>query len=349
MTKMICFLFVYFSIIHSASSWQFMAHFIIGFNLLGGVTSTSSTNEPIKYAALYNLPDIWDNMPTIHIFDNAYPAIWEGWYITDAFCWSHAVRRNGSTWTVPNIPVPIYQYNHDSGNLTEEDLRDPGHIMLQFIPKLNISEYERKLAEATSEYFIMHNRADAVVHYRYFGGAQNNMSLFDCIDAWRIGHAKKERWADLVISVIARDANNNHYLDFHESGVNAGKIKSFCGIAITDYSNQIVAPLPVSAINTEIIIYSQLAARKNRQILDTSNSPSRFHTINEISQIHNMVSNCEAENNKKLRETTKHEFEELCEFAADAGWCVKKADGSYDFDSLLLEFNRALGVTKCSR
>ncbi len=346
MTKMIFFLLVYFSIIQSASSWQFMTHFIIGFNRLGGVTSTYSTNEPIKYAAFYNLPDIWDNMPTIHIFDNTYPAIWEGWYITDEFCWSHAVRRTGSTFTVPNIPIPIYQYNHNSGTLTEEDLRDPGHIMIQLIPKLNISEYARKLAEATSEYFIMHNRANAVVHYRYFGGEQNSMSLFDCIDAWRIGHARKERWADLAISVNARDANNNHYLVFHNSGVNTGKIKSFCGIEITDYNNQIVAPLPVSAINTEIIIYSQLAARKNRQVLDIGNSPSSYHTINEISQIHHMVSNCEAENNKKLRETTKQEYEELCEYAADTGWCFKNADGSYNFDSLLLEFSRALEVTQ---
>lgn len=346
MIRVMLFFWALICSIHSAYSWQFMVHFIIGFHRLGGITSTPLPGEPTKYAGFYNLPDIWDNMPTVHILDDAYPALWEGWNITDEFCWSHAARRNGSTWTVPNIPDTIYQYDPLSGNLSEDDSRDPGRIMLSFIPKLNSSDNENKLAEATAEYFLIHNRADGVVHYRYFGGAQNGLSLIESIEAWRIGHARKERWADLVIAVNAEDYNGDPYLIFHETGENAGKIKSFCGIEITDYSNQIIAPLPCSAISTEIIILSQLAARKNRQILDNGSSPARYHTINQTSQIHEMIATCEAENNKKLRETTKMEYDVLCNFAVDNGWCIKNADGTYDFDSLLKEFNRALEVTQ---
>ena len=331
---------------NSLFSWQFMVHFITGFNRLGGTTSSSASGNPIKYAGLYNLPDIWDNMPTIHILDTTYPAIWEGWYITDEFCWSHAVKRDGNTWTVPNKPETTYHFNPSNDSLTEDDLKDPGHVIMDLIQKMNATNEEIQLFEATAEYFLIHNRADAVVHYRYFGGAQDGMNLLNCIEAWRIGHARKERWADVSIAAISRDSNGNKYLVFHSTGDNAGKVKSFCGIKITDYDNQIIAPLPSSAISPKIIILAQLVARKNRQILDTGNSPERYQTINSTSDILRMVAYCEAENNRKLRETTVGEFNELCENAINNGWISRNQDGTYNFNDLTIEFERALRVTR---
>ncbi len=285
-------------------------------------------------AGLYNLPDAWDSWAFIVVNLNDPNANF--FEITDYFCWSHAVARNPKEWSFYGIiplrvpSIPEYHLEHE-----------PGHIIKVFINEDKVEQWqtvngnipaEKTKAEDTARFFTGHNAADYHVHWSYFGGGS--------VDGWMTGHKTKEEWADYAILICRQQ------ITFKANG----DIATFWGNTVT----LAVLPMPLSLdkVNLLAIRLAQLAARKNRFILDQEDfspgisNPNVFNGVETINSLRSRISDLEEDINERISEFSLDKWLELKEVALENSWMSITYDSISgqaieDFSQLLQKLNLA--------
>jgi len=311
------FLSVFFVNTPSLLAWSFLVHYSLG----------RDKGYSHETAAFFNLPDLWPNMPEI----SGVP-YWTT--ITDEFCWSHGLQRNGNTYVIADAifglsavePIPIPNEPNNPN-----DSREPGIVMKKLINdkvKWN-NDSDKQLATKTATYFTGHNAADAVVHFSYFlaGSATN----------WFTNHKIKETWAEYaVMDQLGKITFTN------------GCITQFSNVSINpNDSSQTIIPMSVENIDPKIIILAQKVARKNRMALDKGDNPTRFTTISTIAGITTLINNCSSNANSFIRNMNQDSYNSFTEKAISNGWIQRQYDQLnsafiYDYSTLMNKYNSAL-------
>ena len=235
-------------------------------------------------AGYFNLPDAWDSMT---------------WYgsITDVFCWSHSVKRDGTTNLIPNIPV-------------YDTTREPGSVIKALASGKVVNwtaANTQTSALNTAKYFRGHNAADNNVHWAFFQGGGGNLSN------WTVQHQEKEKWSEYCIL--------DYLLEITFSSQDT--IETFWEITIDqNNTSQVIIPIDVNNINAWIIQLAQKVARKNRIALDEGSSPSRWTTVETVQTIQEKIVALQTAVNNSIREMTQTKYDELKTLAASNGWTV---------------------------
>ena len=258
-----------------AAAWGPVGHYAVA-------RECGATHEE---AGLYNLPDAWPS----HIAG----------FITDAFCWSHSVARDGRNGLIPNVPQERYD-------------REPGKMIKELVEENKVVHWSadqgcaRDAALDTAKYFTGHNAADKPVHWEYFEGGS--------LDGWTTHHQTKEAWADYAILL------NLEKITFKADG----SIDTFWG-------NPVVAgtePMPfnINNINCPIIVLAQKIARKNRFILDVADeapdksAPNTYNTVESVGSVNSRVQNLAAEINDAVRRMNWDRWDKLKKEAIKEEW-----------------------------
>lgn len=269
---------------------------------------------PHEEAGLYNLPDAWNS------HDWTYS-------ITDNFCWSHSVARDGRNGIVPRPPVY---------HLT----REPGKIIKDLVDKNKVAHWStgnqcctEDTALNTAKYFTGHNAADKDVHWAYFQGGT--------IPQWMTHHETKEEWADYAILMYFGK------ITFKSDG----SIDTFWDSAVDDS----VPPMPfdTNSINCPIIVLAQKVARKNRVILDAEDMspdedvPYTYDSVDSVATVESLVQGLATKVNDKVREMNRNKWRELLEIAVDHNWMTVTindltGEEKYYFVELVTKFNSAV-------
>lgn len=296
------FLFFVIGYLPFAVAWRPIGHYAVAREC--GVTH--------EEAGLYNLPDAWPP----HIAG----------FITDTFCWSHSVARNGRNGLIPNVPVERYD-------------REPGKMIKELVEKNKVIHWSadqgstRDAAFNTAKYFTGHNAADKPVHWEYFGGGIS-------LEEWTTNHNTKEEWADYAILMWLEKIVFNA----------EGSIDTFWGNQIS--ANIQPMPFDINCINFPIIVLAQKIARKNRFILDVEDedpdksAPNTYNTVESVEDVYERLQDLAAEINGAVRGMNQDRWlTDLLEIALVNNWMTVTLNDpngvKYNFSDMIENFNSA--------